>query len=205
MALEHPVFSEMLRSEDWGRDLSHWVIDEAHCISEWGKEFRKKYAQVIKLRSLFPIGTPVLAPSATMTPDILADICKKLGIDPKHSYHVNLGNDRPNITPVVWKIPRGAKPYQCLNFLVEDTEPGQKFVRTIVYVTTRDAAQKVANYLRSQVDDVLKPRIAFMHSGRSKTAKRRIMREFRDGNIDILVSTDVVGLVSLLLHAVTHV
>ena len=98
MCIQHPVFRDLIQSPTYTKRIRGLVIDEAHCICQWGDKFRPEYANLISLRSLVPLGVPMYATTATALPQVLEDIRKNLGIDGEQSFHLNLGNDRPDIT-----------------------------------------------------------------------------------------------------------
>ena len=77
------------------------VVDEAHCIKQRGSKLRKHYVFPETLRSFVPRGVPVLATSAAMPPLTLENVRTILGISAENSFHLNLGNDRHNIVPLV--------------------------------------------------------------------------------------------------------
>ena len=91
------------------------VVDEAHCIKQWGTEFWKHYTSLETLRSFVPRGVPVLATSATMPPDTLDNVRLLLGITAEKSFHLNLGNDRHNIVPLVWPMDGSASNLSALD------------------------------------------------------------------------------------------
>ncbi|KAJ7456350.1 hypothetical protein B0H11DRAFT_1659632, partial [Mycena galericulata] len=57
------------------------IVDEAHCASQWGGDFRPHYALLDRLRTSLPVGTPVLATSATLNPEALKEICTGLNLE----------------------------------------------------------------------------------------------------------------------------
>ncbi|KAJ7761543.1 P-loop containing nucleoside triphosphate hydrolase protein [Mycena maculata] len=97
-----------------GKRVLGSIIDEAHCASQWGGDFRPHYALLDKLRVLLPAGSPILATSATLSPAALKDICLSLDLNLDEAFFINLGNDRPNITPSVIKM-NSAKDYAAIN------------------------------------------------------------------------------------------
>ncbi|TRM60049.1 hypothetical protein BD626DRAFT_382400, partial [Schizophyllum amplum] len=101
MCLEFPAFRQYLSTPEFQRHLTTVAVDEAHCIGQWGGDFRKHYAMLHKLRALFPSTIPFLAATATLPPAARDDVCAELNINLHDSYFVNLGNDRPNITQEV--------------------------------------------------------------------------------------------------------
>lgn len=74
------------------------IIDEAHCISQWGGDFWKHYGVLEKIWSLVPVSIPILTTTAMATDATLHDVCLKLGINPKTSFFLNLGKNQLNIS-----------------------------------------------------------------------------------------------------------
>jgi superfamily II DNA helicase RecQ len=93
------------------------VIDEAHCIAQWGQKFRKMYSSLDKLRSYIPAGTPFLITSATLPPLILSEIRNTLEVHDGQSFDLNLGNDRSNIMPIIWPMKAAKEDLNSLNFV----------------------------------------------------------------------------------------
>lgn len=73
MCFEHEAFCKILKEENFNKDICAIIVDEAHCISQWGGDFRKVYALLEKLRAFFPQGIPILATSATLNQPVLRD------------------------------------------------------------------------------------------------------------------------------------
>ncbi|KIJ06506.1 hypothetical protein PAXINDRAFT_91889 [Paxillus involutus ATCC 200175] len=97
MATSNPRFNGLLCSPNYHEHLIGIVIDEAHCIVQWGGDFRPTYGKLDKLQSFVPTHIPLYITSATMTPDVLSEVRRLLHISPSTSFHLNLGNDRKNI------------------------------------------------------------------------------------------------------------
>lgn len=97
MCLEHTAFRKTIQSANIAPHLAAIIVDEAHCISQWGGDFRTQYSRLDRIRSLFPPNVPILAASATLCPNALREVRRSLLIDAEASFHLNLGNDRPNI------------------------------------------------------------------------------------------------------------
>jgi superfamily II DNA helicase RecQ len=195
MCLEHPRFSKLLRTPEVAENILAYVVDEAHCISQWGDMFRKKYAELGKLRSFVPNTVPILATSATMPPHILEDVQQKLCLSQSRTYTVNLGNNRPNIAPLVCRMHGAASDLDALNFAVNQASTQAPLIRTIIYFNTRDLAYKGHKHLRNLVPLQIQPRITFVHGGRTRRAKRKTMQDFREGKSDIICATEVAGMV----------
>ena len=130
MCLGESGFVALLKEPRWSRDICFMVIDEAHCIKQWGAEFRKHYASLETLRSFVPRGVPVLATSVTMPPVTLDHVRTILGMATEKSFHLNLGNDRNNVFPLVWPMEGGASNFTALDFVVCGRDHP---LRTIIY------------------------------------------------------------------------
>ena len=119
---------------DRGNTIGLFAIDEAHCVSQWGHDFRPEYVQLGKLRSLFP-DVPMIALTATADPQTRADIVERLGL---HDAACRVaGFDRPNITYTV--VPKD-KPFDQFDsfFTERRSESG------IVYALCRKRVDQVA-------------------------------------------------------------
>ncbi len=118
-------------------NISMMVIDEAHCISEWGHNFRPDY---LKLAGLVrELAIPVtLCLTATATPKVAEDICKAFAIAPEN--YIQTGFYRPNLT---LRFSPSAEPQATLLQRLQERQPGA----TIVYVTLQATAEKVAGTL----------------------------------------------------------
>ncbi len=128
-----PGFVDNLRA--W--NVTQLAIDEAHCISEWGHDFRPEYRQLADLREALP-GVPVMALTATATERVRGDIIERLHLRDPRCYTASF--NRPNLTYRV--VPR-ASPYdQALAFL--RGRPGES---GIIYCASRKATESVAGRL----------------------------------------------------------
>ena len=124
---------EMLRQ--W--NVAQIAIDEAHCISEWGHDFRPEYRQIAKLRDVFP-EVPFMALTATATERVRGDIVKHLRLREPRTYVASF--NRPNLS---YRVVPKAKPYeQTLAFI-----RGRKRECGIVYCSSRKATESVAERL----------------------------------------------------------
>ncbi|KDQ49212.1 hypothetical protein JAAARDRAFT_114965, partial [Jaapia argillacea MUCL 33604] len=117
MCLKHSAFREILNSKDFYDDIIGFVVDESHCISQWGGDFRPEYGELASLCAFVPAGKPILATSATLTPQALEEVQKSLLIDKDLSFHLNLGNDQSNVAYGVMYI-NGKSDYTALDSIL---------------------------------------------------------------------------------------
>ncbi|TFY55114.1 hypothetical protein EVJ58_g8451 [Rhodofomes roseus] len=194
MALEHKRFSKLLRSPSFAKNIAAIVIDEAHCISQWGDSFRKKYAELGRLRALVPMSVPFLATSATLPPAALADVQAKLSFHLNSTFFVNLGNDRTNITPLVVQMKGGAGDLAALDFAVREALAGDPLVKTLIFFNTRELAMRACHHLKTLLPDAYKGKIDFLHALRGDDTKREVMQRFRNDELSILCATEAAGM-----------
>ena len=145
MCLGSSAFAALLKEPRWSRSILFMVVNETHCIKQWGAEFRKQYSSLEMLRSFVPRGVPVLATLATMHPETLKHVRSVLGITTEKSFHLNLGNDRHNVIPIVWPMDAAAADLTALDFIVCGRELP---LRTIVYFNDKRFAMRACSYLQ---------------------------------------------------------
>src|SRR5256714_6421263 len=138
------VAPERLMLSGFLANLRNWnvnqiAIDEAHCISEWGHDFRPEYRQLAQLRELFP-QTPLMALTATATPRVRTDILKQLRLRQPKCYVASF--NRPNLTYRV--LAKNSSYKQLLSFV--NARPGDS---GIVYCQSRNNTENVAARLQA--------------------------------------------------------
>jgi superfamily II DNA helicase RecQ len=195
MCLDHKDFSKLMRSPNYTKTIAMIVIDEAHCVSQWGADFRKKYGELEKLRSFVPTSVPILACSATFPPLALSDFQEKLCFSIPRTFLINLGNDRHNITLLMCRMQGAAQDLGALNFVVTEALSGNPLKTSIIFFNTRDLTYKGYKHLQKQLPVTMRTKIDFLHAGRTQRARRKAMQDFRDGNISILCATEAAGMV----------
>jgi len=173
--LMQPEFLERLA----GMDLALFAIDEAHCISQWGHDFRPDYVQIGRLRGIFP-GVPIVAMTATADPETRKDIIRQLGIEQATVYVA--GFDRPNIT---YTVALKQKPMaQLTGFLT-----GRRDEAGIVYALSRKRVEQVAERLCAAGFNA-----AAYHAGLPDEERRRVQDAFRRDDLRIVVATVAFGM-----------
>ena len=159
--------------------LALFAIDEAHCISQWGHDFRPEYTQLGRLRPQFP-GVPIVAMTATADPETRKDILGQLGL-PNATVFV-AGFDRPNITYTV--IPKQKPLAQLGTFLRNRRDEAG-----IVYALSRKRVDQVAKQLQASGFSA-----AAYHAGLPDDERRRVQEAFQRDDIRIVVATVAFGM-----------
>jgi ATP-dependent DNA helicase RecQ len=167
-------FTEYLRHAR----LSFLAVDEAHCISQWGYDFRPAYLKIATLRDLFP-DIPVMALTASATPVVQKDIQKQLGLRSKNIFKASFV--RPNLSFSVFE--GEAKAQKALSVL--KAVPGS----SVVYVQSRKSASEWASWLSANGMNA-----DFYHAGLSHTDRARRQKNWIEGKTRILVSTNAFGM-----------
>jgi ATP-dependent DNA helicase RecQ len=184
------VAPERFRDERFQRALARCrvglvAVDEAHCISAWGHDFRPDYLQIQPM--LVRLGHPqVLALTATATPQVRADLLDQLGLGQaprRPPALVVAGFARPNLTLAVRRVADHATKLRRLRAILADHPTG------IVYCATRGMVEKVARRLqRAGVA------CAAYHGGLDDGARSATQERFGCGRLDVVVATNAFGM-----------
>jgi len=162
-------------------NINYIVVDEAHCISQWGYDFRPDYLQIGRIRESLDV--PVIALTATATPEVAQDIVKKLSRDEEKPSFTMLRApfERPNISYIVRECQDKAG--QLLD--VCRGVPGSG----IVYLRNRKRCEEVAELLRSEGIDA-----SFYHAGLGPLARSQRQEQWKNGSIRVMVCTNAFGM-----------
>ena len=170
-------FLERVRGLEPGVAL--FAIDEAHCVSQWGHDFRPEYVQLGQLRGLFP-GVPIMACTATADPETRDDVRARLGLSDAAVYVT--GFDRPNIRYTV--VDKREPLHQLAQFLAGHTSESG-----IVYCLSRKRTEEVAGKLRAHGVDA-----AAYHAGLPRDERRRVQDAFARDEVAVVVATVAFGM-----------
>lgn len=170
------VFKQILKSVN----INFFVIDEAHCVSEWGHEFRDDYRKLSSLKIDFP-NTPIAAFTATATNSVQNDIVKTLQIDPQNILKGKIKRDNLLIRSEK-RIGNGKE--QIIEFLkTHQNECG------IIYCFTRKETEQLSNFLNQSGFQTLA-----YHAGLKAEDRDTIFTLFKNESIKIIVATIAFGM-----------
>jgi ATP-dependent DNA helicase RecQ len=160
------------------------VVDEAHCISDWGHDFRPDYRRIRTLLAELPAGTPVLATTATANARVVADVAEQLATGGDQTLVLRGALDRASLHLAVLSLPSAAHRWAWLADHLRDL-PGSG----IVYCLTVAATDELASFLRARGIS------AAAYSGRTDDAERRAAEDDLLANrITALVATSALGM-----------
>ena len=163
------------------RQVSMIVVDEAHCISQWGYDFRPSYLQIAKIRRLLPDdGVPVLALTATATPKVVDDIQEQLGFREKNAFSMSF--ERKNLIYVVRETEDRAG--EMLHIL-----QGVPNGSAIVYTRTRQQTVELARFLEENGITA-----SNYHAGLTNAEKDYRQANWTKNRVRVMVATNAFGM-----------
>ncbi len=171
-------FAEWLKSQK----VVLFAIDEAHCVSQWGHDFREDYGKLALLREIKP-EVPILALTATATPRVLSDIEKQLKIQ-KPERHV-YGFYRPNL---FYQVEICADEGIKLGLLREAIRKNPEG-RILIYSGTRNGCEDLASALSSEFE-----RVGYYHAGLGANERKLVQEKLDRREIRIMVATNAFGM-----------
>jgi ATP-dependent DNA helicase RecQ len=181
------IAPERLRSRSFTRilakvDVSLLAVDEAHCISQWGHDFRPDYLQIGPIWQA--MGKPtLLATTATATKTVQKDIGKLLGL--KNIYTMITGFNRPNLTFRVIPAADARTKLQILQALMPSFEGS-----AIVYTATRRNSEEVAEF----VDNVMRLPAEPYHGGMQRDFRDQVQTDFMTDHLKVVAATNAFGM-----------
>ena len=183
--LAFPGFRAMLRE----LDVPLVAVDEAHCISEWGHDFRPEYLEIGAVIADFP-GARVLACTATATPIVRDEILARLGLPPDTPQMVR-GFARPNLALRAVEVDGRRERERLVDSALAEAlgGPGQGRGTAIVYAPTRKRAEEETERLGGQGW-----RATAYHAGLDGRTREIAQRGFAEGRIEVVVATNAFGM-----------
>ena len=177
------ISPERLSSELFQQKLRHMkvcfiCVDEAHCISQWGYDFRPSYLAIADIRRLVP-DIPVLALTATATPEVVDDIQNRLHFQKKCVFRMSF--ERKNLAYVVRRTFN--KEQQLVHIL--QSVPGS----AIVYVRSRQRTKEYADLLNKSGI-----KATFFHAGLDNTLKDQRQMDWQKNKVRVMVATNAFGM-----------
>jgi ATP-dependent DNA helicase RecQ len=173
------VTTRLFRAKAIRLNVSLVAVDEAHCISQWGYDFRPSYLKIAELRELLPVKVPVLALTASATPQVIEDIMKKLQFREKNVLRKSF--ERKNISYLVRKVED--KGTYLINSVRKINGSG------IIYVRSRKKTREIAELLLNNGISA-----GFYHAGLPQEDRDAKQSSWTSGETRIIVSTNAFGM-----------
>ena len=183
--LPFPGFRELVR----GIGCPLIAIDEAHCISQWGHDFRPDYLQIRDFLTSHP-DAMIVACTATATPVVRDDILRQLGLNPRTPQIVR-GFARPNLALRSRSVESAAEASRAVDRVLEESlgGPGASRGGAILYCLTRKDAEAEAKRLRASGWSA-----GWYHAGLPGEHRTEVQRRFMDRQLDLIAATNAFGM-----------
>ena len=170
--------TEIFRTKLKSMNVSMITVDESHCISQWGYDFRPAYLKISQIRDMLP-GVPVLALTATATPEVVDDIQKQLGFSTPNVFRMSF--ERKNLAYIVRRTDNKAD--ELLHILQSVTGSA------IVYTRSRKRTKDTAQWLNANGISA-----TFYHAGLSNDDKDTRQKSWVSGQQRVMVATNACGM-----------
>ena len=189
-------FEKILKDTHFASHILSIVIDEAHCLTDWG-DFHPEYRELGRLRFVLPAVTLLVA-SATLTKHALSDIMEQLRMRMSKTIILRRSSDRPNIKIGVKKIKYALSSFADLAFLVpagyKETDP--PLPKFLVFFDNISDSIAAARFLRQRLPEALKDKIKWFNADMSVTFKETELDNLLTGKTRGLCTTTSFGMVS---------
>lgn len=164
------------------KDLALFAVDEAHCVSQWGHDFRAEYSELKILKTLRP-DVPVLALTASATPTVLDDIAKNLQL--KSPERLVRGFYRPNL---YYQVETCANEDEKNRWLLQSLKQFPEG-RILIYCGTRKVTEELSSFLQARFD-----KVGHYHAGLGAKERSDVQDSYINGDLRILVATNAFGM-----------
>jgi ATP-dependent DNA helicase RecQ len=164
-----------------------FVVDEAHCISQWGHDFRPDYffladaARRVGARATIGL-------TATATPAVADDIARRLAM--RDPVRVTTGFDRPNLSFAVVRCGTAVDKRRRLAAALREPDPEHPALPAIVYAGTRKASEQLASFLGRELGE----EVLVYHAGLERSVRARTQERFMSGEVRVIVATNAFGM-----------
>ncbi len=176
--VQNPGFADWIKKQN----IVLFAIDEAHCVSQWGPDFREDFHKLCLLRDLRP-DVPILALTATATPPVLADVSYQLRMN-KPDRHTH-GFYRPNLFYQAETCIDDEFKFHFLKNAITKTPEG----RILIYCGTRQQAEDLATRLQTYFEGV-----SYYHAGLGAETRKEVQEKFDRAELRILTATNAFGM-----------
>ena len=166
------------------RKLARIVIDEAHCVSQWGHDFRPDYKLLGEVRQQFP-GVPVIALTATATENVKMDVIHNLGI--KNCETFSQSFNRPNLN---YEVRSKTKAKDVLDSMAKTINESYRGQSGIIYCLSRKNCEDIATKLREQYNI----RAHHYHAGMEPEERKKVQRQWQAGAYNVIIATIAFGM-----------
>lgn len=184
MIAKSTAFNNIFRDLHRRRKLARIVIDEAHCVSQWGHDFRPDYKELGSIRRNYP-GVPVMALTATATENVKVDTIHNLGIRGCEVYTMSF--NRPNLYYEVRPKPKGKGLLKEIIDIIQNKHHQQS---GIIYALSRKKCEELAKQLREEQGI----KAHHYHAGMKPEEKSEVQKMWQEGRYQVIVATIAFGM-----------
>ncbi|EER08657.1 ATP-dependent DNA helicase recQ, putative [Perkinsus marinus ATCC 50983] len=168
--------------------LHGFVVDEAHCVSQWGHDFREDYLLLANIRKTFP-GVPILAMTATAKPDVMKDIMLQLGMPTSSTVVIRTSLNRTNISYSVVKRPSKGKMLESLAGKIRELSGKDGRGSGIIYCMSKKDCEQVSTGLRAY-----SIKAAVYHADLPQSIRDTNQKLWMDNEIQVMAATVAFGM-----------
>ena len=164
--------------------LQRFVIDEAHCVSQWGHDFRASYLELKKIRVIFP-SIPILALTATATPSVTSDVLSQLGLTSNSTVLIRGSLDRPNLQ---WIVRDKKKVVEEMIKIIRTEYAAEKSSGIIYCASKKDCEKVTSDLIRAGIT------AGTYHASISDSERSRVQTSWMSGDTQVVVATIAFGM-----------
>nr|AAL05260.1 QDE3-like protein [Blumeria graminis] len=186
MVSQSGQMGDILSSLNQRSKLARFVIDEAHCVSQWGHDFRKEYIALSRLRKDFP-SVPIMALTATATENVKNDVISNLGMGKPPIFSQSF--NRPNLYYEV-RPKSGRKMPELLKEIADLVTRKYRGQTGIIYTLSRKGCEDMAKKLSKEFNIS----VHYYHAGMKSEEKTKVTRDWQSGKLQVVVATIAFGM-----------